>query len=177
MIDPITMSRITHDAVVEKWGVEPRLVGDVLALAGDSSDNIPGVKGIGPKIAASLLQDFGNLDNLLERLDEVKQKARREKLQANIEMAKLSRQLVELERGIPLANMTFPEDMANVSDLRMEPMNRERLLDFFETMGFRDLKRRFQNRLDQLDRKRPRKNNKRPKATIPQPEEFEDVPF
>jgi len=74
----MTMSRVSHDVVVEKWGVEPEKLGDVLALAGDSADNVPGVPGIGPKIAASLIGEYGSLEELLEQADTVKQKGRRE---------------------------------------------------------------------------------------------------
>ena len=86
MIDPMKMVRFCHDAVIEKWGVEPMQLGDVLALAGDKADNIPGVAGIGPKIASSLIQEYGSLEELLERVSDVKQKGRREKLQEQREM-------------------------------------------------------------------------------------------
>ena len=147
MIDPMKMIRFCHDTVTEKWGVEPKLVGDVLALAGDSADNIPGVPGIGPKIAASLIQEFGSLDALLENVNDVKQKNRREKIIANADMAILSRQLVELERNIPLEAMSFPAHFDSVSDFRMEILDQDRLLKFYDRMGFRDLKRRVESRL------------------------------
>ena len=101
MIDPMSMSRTDAEAVKEKWGVPPRLVGDILALAGDSSDNSPGVKGIGPKIAAQLLEEYGSLSNLLENTSEITQTKRRDRLEEGKEMALLSRQLVELKRDIP----------------------------------------------------------------------------
>ncbi len=147
MIDPMKMIRYSHAAVTEKWGVEPHQVGDVLGLAGDSADNIPGVPGIGPKIAASLINDFGSLEALLENLDDVKQKGRREKLKENIHMARLSRQLVELERNVPIEDMSFPSHLTGVSDLRMEKLDPERLVKFYERMGFRDLKKRFKSRI------------------------------
>jgi DNA polymerase-1 len=152
MIDPMKMVRFCHDAVTEKWGVEPEKLGDVLALAGDSADNIPGVPSIGPKIAASLIQEFGSLNNLLENLDEIKQKGRRDKLKANIDMAVLSRNLVELERNVPLDVMSFPKHVDGVSDFRMEALDKDRLLNFYEKMGFRDLKDRAQSRLPKLGR-------------------------
>lgn len=86
MIDPVKLTRITDDQVYEKWGVKAELLGDLLALAGDSSDNIPGVKGIGPKIAATLLNDFGSLEGCLENANKIKQKGRREKILQNLEM-------------------------------------------------------------------------------------------
>ncbi|MCX5754319.1 MAG: DNA polymerase I, partial [Candidatus Krumholzibacteria bacterium] len=80
----------------ERFGLEPKRVIDLLALMGDSSDNIPGVKGIGEKTALKLLHDFGSLDALYERLDEVKPEHVREKLKSGIESARLSRELVTL---------------------------------------------------------------------------------
>ena len=147
MIDPMKMIRFCHTTVTEKWGVEPHLVGDVLGLAGDSADNIPGVPGIGPKIAASLIQDFGSLEALLENVDDVKQKGRREKLIEHTDLARLSRQLVELERNVPMEDMSFPAHFASVSDFRMEKLDQERLLKFYESMGFQDLTKRVTSRL------------------------------
>lgn len=186
MIDPVSMSRVSYEDVIEKWGVTPELLGDVLALAGDSSDNIPGVPGIGPKIAATLLESFGTLEGILENVEDVKQKGRREKLQNNMEQARLSRVLVELERNVPSELMTFPEGFKKVGELRMAPMDEEKLLRFFDEMGLRDLKRRFESRLQvergargyQPARSAPRsKFAPRPKAGIPKPEDFSDVPF
>ena len=74
MVDPMTMTRVSHDVVVSKWNVTPNQLGDVLALAGDSADNIPGVHGIGPKIAASLISEYGTLDQLLGYVETVKQR-------------------------------------------------------------------------------------------------------
>lgn len=180
LIDPMSMSRITHDVVFEKWGVSPDKLGDVLALTGDSSDNVPGVPGIGPKGAAVLIDEFGSLDQLLDNLAEVKQKSRREKLQSNIDQARLSRKLIELNRNIPVEQISFPKDFKSVADLHMEPINGDRLLTFYDQMGFRDLKRRLQGRLLQLDKIKKSKKKfipRRPKAEIPTPDDYKDVPF
>jgi DNA polymerase-1 len=150
MIDPMKMVRYCYDTVKEKWGVEPSQVGDVLALSGDSSDNIPGVPGIGPKTAASLIQEFGSLDALLENVHMIQQNGRREKLEANVELARLSRKLVELERNVPLDVMSFPKHFDGVSDFRMEIFDQERLLSFYDRMGFRDIKKRVQSRLPKV---------------------------
>ena len=91
---------IGPEAVQEKWGVGPQQLGDLLALTGDSSDNIPGVPGIGPKTAATLLAEFGDLEGLLRGASTIKQAKRREVLEANVEMARLSRRLVELDREV-----------------------------------------------------------------------------
>lgn len=87
--------------VIERFGVPPELVADILGLAGDSSDNIPGVPGIGEKTATKLIVEFGSLDQLLERADEVKGK-NGEKLREFREQALLSRQLATIERAVPL---------------------------------------------------------------------------
>ena len=155
MIDPMKMVRFSHDAVTEKWGVEPEKLGDVLALAGDSADNIPGVSGIGPKIAASLIQEYGSLESLFENLDNIKQNARREKLKSSHDIAILSRELVELERNVPLDLMSFPKHFDGVSDFRMESFNQERLLAFYTGMGFTELKKRVQSRLPNLGTRSP----------------------
>jgi DNA polymerase-1 len=138
MIDPMSMSRVDHDVVVDKWGVPPELIGDILALAGDSADNVPGIPGIGPKIAASLLEEFGCLDGIFEHVDTIKQKAKREKLIEHKGLAVLSRKLVELERCIPLDQLiSVPRGITSVSNLRMDPINGDRLLQFYNTMGFK----------------------------------------
>lgn len=194
LIDPMKMVRYSHEKVIEQWGVEPSQLADVLALAGDSSDNIPGVPGIGPKIAASLIQEYGTLENVLECVDEIKQKARKQKIKENVEKATLSRQLVELERNIPSESITFSSQFDTVSDFRTQPLQIERLLQFYDSMGFKDLKSRVKSRLpfigtndgrynDILDSKsgsRSKRNfNDRNKSYKPPPSEsdFSDVPF
>lgn len=178
IIDPTSMSRVAYDQVVEKWGIPPAQLGDVLALAGDSADNVPGVPSIGPKIAAQLLQEFGSLDNLLANVGDVKQNARRRKLEEFGDQARLSRDLVELVRDVPLDLMTFPEGMETVGDLRIQPMDEDKILQFYDAMGFQDIRRRFLNAVNKgsPDKKPPAKN-RRPPATIPTPEDFSDVPF
>ncbi len=86
--------------VLEKFGVPPDQLGDLLALTGDSSDNIPGVPGIGPKTAATLLAEFGTLERLLTGTAAIKQAKRREVIEANADKARLSRKLVELKRDV-----------------------------------------------------------------------------
>jgi 5'-3' exonuclease len=177
MIDPMSMSRVTYDEVLEKWGVGPEQLGDVLALAGDSADNVPGVPGIGPKTASILLNEYGTLEVVLEKADEIKQKSRREKLMAYADQARLSRTLVELVRTIPDNLMTLPEGL--LTDWRMEPLNSDRIVAFYDEMGFKDIKRRFQNQLQRgtPHKPKPSRSNKREKVDIPSPEDFADVPF
>jgi len=93
---------VTDANATERLGVPPRQVIDYLALLGDSSDNVPGVKGIGEKGAVLLLQEFGDLETLLARADEVKQKRSREALLAQADMARLSKRLVTIKRDVPV---------------------------------------------------------------------------
>lgn len=107
--DTMRDRRIDAEAVREKFGVAPERVVDVMALVGDASDNVPGVKGIGAKTAAALIDHFGSLDELLDRVEEVSSLGLRgaakvaEKLRDGAETARLSRQLVALRTDVPLA--------------------------------------------------------------------------
>jgi DNA polymerase-1 len=167
MVDPMTQKVWTHEKVMEKWGVTSSQLGDVLALAGDAADNIPGVPGIGPKIAAQLLQEFGTLESLLENTDQIPQVKRREKLETNVDSARISRKLVELERGLKWSQMeafrptsventdydvtsgptpTPLSDLTKIGDLRMQPIQVDRILAFYDDMGFRKLKNQLTER-------------------------------
>jgi DNA polymerase-1 len=99
--DPITYDRISFAEVEKKFGVPPDKVIDVQSLAGDSTDNVPGVPGIGIKTAAELIRAYGDLDTLLARAEEIKQPKRRENLLTFAEQARVSRQLVTLRRDVP----------------------------------------------------------------------------
>ena len=133
----------------------------------DAADNVPGVPGIGPKIAAQLLGEFGTLESLLENTDQIPQQKRREKLDANADLARISRQLVELESGLDWSQLqafhphddiiedkeggrsipTTMSDATKISELRMQPMNADRILAFYDEMGFFTLKQRLLGRL------------------------------
>ena len=102
MLDPMKQKTIGPDEVMERFGVTPDKVVDVQALAGDSTDNVPGVPGIGVKTAAELINIYGDLDTLLDRAGEIKQPKRRENLTEHAEMARISRQLVRLDDQAPL---------------------------------------------------------------------------
>ena len=117
MFDPMKDKPIGEPEVLEKFGVTPDKVIEVQALIGDSSDNVPGVPGIGPKTAAELILQFGDVETLLASLDQIKQEKRRESLRTNAELARISRRLVELKRDVPLpmpmeALHTKPMDVA-----------------------------------------------------------------
>ena len=96
-----------------KWGVPPKMIGDILALTGDSADNIPGVSGLGRKTASALINEFGGLDNLLAKIDKVKSDKMRVKLIAAREQIEQNRQMVELD-----CHMKLP---LPIDDLKITP--------------------------------------------------------
>src|SRR6056297_3444598 len=135
MLDAMKNRRIDTEAVEEKFGVAPDRVVDVQDLAGDSVDNIPGAPGIGIKTAALLINEFGSLESLLDRAEEITQPKRRETLIAKREQIELSRQLVQLDCDTPL---DFTLD-----DLEVRDPDPEVLLGFLTEMEFRTLSKRI----------------------------------
>ncbi|MEZ5896391.1 MAG: DNA polymerase I [Parvularculaceae bacterium] len=137
LYDTMKNKRIGHDEVVEKFGVPPEKVIDVQALAGDSVDNVPGVPGIGVKTAAQLIEEYGDVETLLERAGEIKQNKRRENLIEYADAARISLQLVTLKTDIDL-----PEPM---DDLVVRAIDPAPLLAFLREMEFNTLTRRIEN--------------------------------
>jgi len=131
MIDPLKNRPIGEAEVLEKFGVPPSKVVEVQALAGDSSDNVPGVPGIGIKTAAELINEYGDLENLLAHAQEIKKPKRREALIENAEKARISRQLVSLREDSPLP---LP-----LTDLKVRPLEQFVLNTFLRTQGFNSL--------------------------------------
>ena len=131
MQDPIKRAEIGEAQVMEKFGVPPALVAQVQALAGDATDNVPGVPGIGVKTAAQLLAEYGDLETLLARAAEIKQPKRREMLLANIENARISLRLVTLDENAPL-----PQPVEALVTRAPEPA---RLRAFLEENNFRSI--------------------------------------
>jgi DNA polymerase I len=115
--------------VEEKYGVPPGLLGDLLALAGDSTDNIPGVPGIGPKTAEGLLAEFGDLEGILANAAKIKQKKRRENLETHAADARMSRKLVALRTDFAL-----PKPLAELED---KGPDRAIMEAFFDPLGFK----------------------------------------
>ena len=138
MLDTIKNRRIGPDQVKEKFGVPPAKVVDVQALAGDSTDNVPGIPGIGVKTAAQLINDYGDLDTLLEKASEVKQTKRRESLLEHADKARLSRQLVHLRNDVPVT--------IQLKDLARRPFDPHMLLKFLTAQGFKSIIARVQSR-------------------------------
>ena len=139
MFDALKNRRIGPAEVKEKFGVGPEHVVDVQALAGDSTDNVPGVPGIGVKTAAQLIHAYGDLDSLLARASEIKQPKRRQSLIEFAEQAKLSRELVRLRNDVP-TDVTVPQL------LRQDP-DPAQLIAFLDEQGFRSIIAKIQSRL------------------------------
>jgi DNA polymerase-1 len=131
MLDPIKQKPIREPEVLEKFGVTPDKVVEVQALAGDSTDNVPGVPGIGIKTAAQLITEYGDLETLLANTAKIKQPKRREALEQNAEKARISRRLVQLDCDAP---MPIP-----MEDLLARPPQAATLEKFLRENGFRSL--------------------------------------
>jgi DNA polymerase-1 len=139
MFDAVKDRRIGVEQVKEKFGVGPDKVVDVQALAGDSTDNVPGVPGIGVKTAAQLIQEYGDLDTLLARAGEIKQPKRREALIEQAESARVSRELVRLKDDVPV-----PLDL---EELRVKKPDSAKLLAFLREQSFKSLITTVESRL------------------------------
>ena len=135
MLDTMKNVRIDLAEVAEKFGVVPDLVGDVLALMGDSADNIPGIRGIGPKTATKLIQENGSLEGVLAAAPEMKPGKLRDSLIEQADMARLSRVLVQLKEDCPLP---IPLDDFKLGEIPPDP-----LAAFLEKHGFTSLLRRL----------------------------------
>ena len=139
MFDPMKNKRIDREGVIEKFGVGPERVIDVQALAGDSVDNVPGAPGIGIKTAALLINEFGDLESLLNRAEEIPQPKRRETLIVNREQIELSKRLVSLDCETPL---DFTLD-----DLEVRDPEPDALFGFLAEMEFRTILKRVADKL------------------------------
>ena len=139
MFDAMKNNTIDREGVHAKFGVYPERVVDVQALAGDSVDNVPGAPGIGIKTAALLINEYGDLDALLERASEIKQPKRRQTLIDNADQIRLSRRLVQLDEKMEL---DFTLD-----DLEVQDPDPDKLLKFLTEMEFRTLTQRIANAL------------------------------
>ncbi|WP_084396731.1 DNA polymerase I [Henriciella aquimarina] len=134
MLDTMKNRTLGLEAVYEKFGVTPDKVVDVQALAGDSVDNVPGAPGIGVKTAAQLLQDYGDVETLLARAEEIKQPKRRQTLIDHADQVMISKQLVTLKDDVPLE--------VPMEDLAVSDPDPKTLIDFLEKMEFRTITRR-----------------------------------
>jgi len=146
MLDTMKNRLIKKNEVIEKFGVEPDRVIDVQSLAGDSVDNIPGVPGIGIKTASLLINEYDNLDNLLEKASNIKQNKRRESIIEFADQARLSRKLVTLKEDVELP---IP-----IKNIKIQSINPEKLISFLKGMEFKTLTekkaREFNLNLDEI---------------------------
>ncbi|MDB5553832.1 MAG: polA [Rhizobium sp.] len=140
MYDGMKDKQISIPEVIEKWGVPPEMMIDLQALTGDSTDNVPGIPGIGPKTAAQLLLEYGSLETLMERAHEIKQEKRRENIMAARELVKISKLLVTLRTDTPV---TMP-----LADLALEKQDGPKLIGFLKAMEFTTLTRRVAEACD-----------------------------
>lgn len=135
MLDPMKGKWIDEAGVIEKFGVTPDKVVDVQALAGDSVDNIPGVPGIGVKTAAQLINEYGTLEELLERAGEIKQNKRREKLIEHADDARMSKKLVKLDENAPIPLC--------LSELKAHDPDKPELMAFLQKHAFNSIIKRL----------------------------------
>ena len=129
--DPMKNKFISEEDINKKFGVKAEKVIDVQALAGDSSDNVPGVPGIGVKTAAELINEFGNLENLLKKSEKIKQNKRRESLIENKEKAIISKKLVTLKKDVPVKN--------KITEFKLKEIDKNKLYNFLREMEFNRL--------------------------------------
>jgi DNA polymerase I len=126
-----TNALVGAEELLAEWGLRPDQVVDYLSLVGDAVDNVPGIPGIGPKTASELLVKFGTLDNLFEHVDKVAGKKRKENLVAHADTARAGRELIRLERAVPIE---IPWEAA-----QLHPPAAERLAGFLREMGFKSI--------------------------------------
>ncbi|MGI4775450.1 MAG: DNA polymerase I [Janthinobacterium lividum] len=136
MYDPVKSKYITEENIIEKFGVEPSKVREVMAFVGDSSDNIPGVLSIGPKTAALLIQDFGSLKGVLSSLDQIKNVRQREIIRASKEQALMSWYLVGLDNKVNIE--------LDLALMQWVPPTADQVMDFLNEYGFKSLQKRVE---------------------------------
>ena len=144
----ITDTRVyDREGVIDRYGIAPELVPDFIGLKGDTSDNIPGVPGIGDKTAAELLQRFGSLEQVLEHVDEISGAKRKQNLIEHAEAARISKQLATAQREIPLE--------LDVAEFVSAPPDRSRLREVFREFELREPLRRLEEALGSADAAAP----------------------
>jgi DNA polymerase-1 len=144
----ITDTRVyDHEGVVERYGIRPELIPDFIGLKGDTSDNIPGVPGIGDKTAAELLQRFGSLEGVLEHVDEISGAKRKQNLIEHADDARLSKVLATIKRDIPVD--------VDIASFTAQPPDRSRLREVFREFELREPLRRLEEALGSADAAAP----------------------
>ncbi len=128
MLDTMKNKTFGEKEVKEKFGVEPGRVTEVMGLMGDSSDNIPGVPGIGPKTATTLIQNFGDIENLLKNLEQIKKKSLKNKLLEYTEQARLSKKLCTID-----TNLNLP---VGIEEMKAKKLDSKRIITLFKQLEF-----------------------------------------
>ena len=174
MFDAMKNREIGLEQVVEKFGVKPDRVIDVQALAGDSSDNVPGVAGIGVKTAALLIEEYGDLDEVLANAEKIKQPKRREALIEQADLARISRELVTLKDDVPVE--------VPLEDFAVKEIEPDILLGFLQEQAFKSLVTRLESKLGvkapeataPIEKAEPKtkKSAKKPSSSKPNPAAF-----
>jgi DNA polymerase I len=158
MYDTMKDVKIGIPQVMEKFGVGPDKVIEVQALIGDSTDNVPGVPGIGPKTAAELINTYGDLETVLKRAGEIKQEKRRQSLIENAEAARISKKLVTLDSNVPLE--------VPIEQLGVQEPDYQNLIAFLKSMGFKTLTQRVVEKTG-IDAAQIQVDSKAPAAPAP----------
>ena len=138
--DPMKDMKIDVDVVRETYGIEPHQMIDVMGLSGDTSDNIPGVPGIGQKTALSLIQNFGSMEQLYEQVDKITKKKQHENLVKYKDQAFLSRELVKIDTRVPL--------QFDLQDFELKGPDNDRLSELFKELEFRQLQQTLPGKKD-----------------------------
>ncbi|MCI5049773.1 MAG: DNA polymerase I [Rickettsiales bacterium] len=162
MYDPMKQKHMGHDAVIDKFGVPPEKVIEVQALIGDSIDNVPGVPGIGPKTAALLIEEYGDLEGVLQNADQIKQNKRRESLIEFADQARISYELVQLN-----TSMDLPTPIADLTRKDADPKT---LLGFLKEQNFKALTKKMEEKFGE---KAPEIEGETPALHIATPEKTE----
>ncbi|MDC1476364.1 DNA polymerase I [Pelagibacteraceae bacterium] len=167
LYDPMKSKVLGEKEVIEKFGVKPNQVIDVQSLAGDSSDNVPGVPGIGIKTASELIKKYQTLDILLKKAHEIPQNKRRETLLANKDKALLSRQLVTLKDDVPVKDDPI--------SFILKKVEKEKLYDFLREMEFNKLLSRAINFYGETENKKIESNNSNKQLFLINTKEYESI--
>lgn len=166
--DPMKDKYFSPEDVKEKFGVYPEQVVDVQALAGDATDNVPGIPGIGLKTAAQLIEEFGSLEGVLTRAGEIKQNKRRETLLANIDNARISLQLVTLKKDVPVEH--------EIEEYKCRKPAFEALEKFIDIYDFKSLKPRVHRWVEEQCSSYPKDEEKEaPNAVFKAPEKHYEL--
>lgn len=134
--DAIKKKKIGVPEVKEKWGVSPKELLDVLTLMGDSSDNVPGVPGIGPKTASLLVNTYGDVEKIIENADDIKQNKRRESIKENVENIRLSKKLIDLDTNVDVG--------LGLKDLNVKDLEPEKFVKFCKSMEFYSIAKKIE---------------------------------